>query len=224
MGSKIPPLTSTLLASLVADSTSTPSTLLSSLTTLEPRAAITTVDQTNTEVLSTYYTLYILTLILTDDLTEARSLTHRIDSQLLHNDPSIISAYRVLQAVWSKDYVTFHQTVQNAPWGEITAVLAGRVLQKHRTATLSLLSTAYTSLPPSLAKDYLGIADEPRTVKMLVEENPTLGFYFNDEKGFLVRDDTKGVNSGVDAKRNGRRAQEGEIGRLAGLGGFLSDV
>ncbi|KAK6523458.1 hypothetical protein TWF281_001440 [Arthrobotrys megalospora] len=220
MGSKLPQLSSSLLATLVSDSSSSssPLSLLSSLSLLEPRAAITTVDG-NTEVLSTYYTLYILSLILVDDLPEARALTHRIDSQLLHNDPSIISAYRVLQAVWSKDYVAFHQTMQGAPWGDVTAVLASRVLQKHRTTTLSLLSTAYTSIPPSLAQKYLGISDEPRTVKMLVEENPGYGWSHNDQ-GFLVNSETGGT-SGV--KQQGR-AKEGEIGRLATLGGFLSDV
>ncbi|KAK6352197.1 hypothetical protein TWF730_009027 [Orbilia blumenaviensis] len=221
MGSKIPHLTISLLTGLVSDtpSTTTPLSLLSSLQALEPRASITTIDASTTETLSTYYTLYILTLILVDDLPEGRALTHRIDTQLLHNDPAIISAYRVLQAVWSKDYVAFHQTMQGAPWGDLTAVLAARVLQKHRTTTLSLLSTAYTSIPPALAQKYLGISDEARTIKMLVEENPEYGWTVSDDGGFLVRNESVGVLG-----KQASRAKEGEIGRLAGLGGFLSDV
>ncbi|KAF3192058.1 hypothetical protein TWF106_008486 [Orbilia oligospora] len=218
MGSKLPQLSLPLLKSLLSPST-TPTSLLSSLQSLEPRASITTVDSSTSEILSNYYSLYLLTLILVDDLTEARALTNRIDTQLLHNDAAIISSYRVLQAVWSKDYVAFHQTMQGAPWGEITAVLAGRVLQKHRTTTLSLLSTAYTSIPPELAQKYLGVSDEQRTVKMLVEENPEFGWSLNDQ-GFLVRNESGGINT---VKQEGR-AKEGEIGRLAGLGGFLSDV
>ncbi|KAK6531964.1 hypothetical protein TWF694_003127 [Orbilia ellipsospora] len=228
MGSKLPPLTQTLLSSLVADYPSSgPSPLLSALQTLEPRAQITTLDPSSTDVLSTYYTLYILALILTPDadgggLPEARSLTHRIDSQLLHNDPLVISAYRVLQALWSKDYVIFHQTLQNAPWNDTTAVIASEVLQTHRAATLALLSTAYTSLPPSLAQNYLGISDQQRTVKTLTEENPQSGFWFNAEKGFLENSSGPGVSKGGIGKTGGWK-KEGEIGRLAGLGGFLSD-
>ncbi|EPS37275.1 hypothetical protein H072_9073 [Dactylellina haptotyla CBS 200.50] len=221
MGSKLPPLTSTLLASLVADSSSSSPALLSALQTLEPRAQITTLDPTSSDVLSTFYASYILALLLCDDLPEARALSHRIDAQILHNDPAVISAYRVLQALWSKDYITFHQTMQNAPWGEVTAILASQVLQKHRTSTLNLLSTAYTSLPPSLAQKYLGVSDEPRTVKMLTEENPQSGFWFNATKGFLVI--PEGAKPGINA-RAGNKATEGEIGRLAGLGGFLSDM
>ncbi|KAF3174257.1 hypothetical protein TWF225_003678 [Orbilia oligospora] len=218
MGSKLPQLSLPLLKSLLSPST-IPTSLLSSLQSLEPRASITTVDSSTSEILSNYYSLYLLTLILVDDLTEARALTNRIDTQLLHNDAAIISSYRVLQAVWSKDYVAFHQTMQGAPWGDITAVLAERVLQKHRTTTLSLLSTAYTSIPPELAQKYLGVSDEQRTVKMLVEENPEFGWSLNDQ-GFLVRNESGGINT---VKQEGR-AKEGEIGRLAGLGGFLSDV
>lgn len=218
MGTKLPPISLSLLKSFLTPS-ATPTTLLTSLQTLEPRASITTVDSSTTETLSTYYSLYLLTLILVDDLPEARALTNRIDTQLLHNDPAIISSYRVLQAVWSKDYVAFHQTMQGAPWGEVTGVLAGRVLQKHRTTTLSLLSTAYTSIPPDLAQKYLGISDEQSAVKMLVEENPGSGWSPSDQ-GFLVKNESGGVNG---VKQEGR-AKEGEIGRLAGLGGFLSDV
>ncbi|KAK6499060.1 hypothetical protein TWF481_011629 [Arthrobotrys musiformis] len=214
MGSKLPALTLSHLTDLV----STPSTLLPQLQSLEPRATITTIDPSTTETLSTYYTLYILSLILADDLPEARALTHRIDSQLFHNDPLVISAYRILQAVWSKDYVAFHQTMQGAPWGDLTAVLAQRVLQKHRTTTLSLLSTAYTSIPPDVAQKYLGIADEPRTVKVLVEENPEYGWSLNDQ-GFLVKSE-----SAVGGLKRQERSKVGEIGRLAVLGGFLSDV
>ncbi|KAK6339871.1 hypothetical protein TWF718_009260 [Orbilia javanica] len=219
MGSKLPHLSLSLLSSLISTPSTTPTSLLSSLQTLEPRASITTVDTATTETLSTYYTLYLLTLILVDDLPEARALTYRIDSQLLHNDPAIISAYRVLQSVWSKDYVAFHQTMQNAPWGDITSILASQVLQKHRTTTLSLISTAYTSIPPDVAQKYLGASDEQLAVKMLVEESPEFGWSLNDQ-GFLVRNESGGING---VKQQGRPKQ-GEIGRLAELGGFLSDV
>ncbi|KAF3933882.1 hypothetical protein ABW19_dt0203246 [Dactylella cylindrospora] len=227
MGSKIPPLTTTLLQSLIADSSSsgddvTP--LIAAFSTLEPRASITTIDPSSSEALSTYYACYILALVLDDDLNEARHLTYRIDSSLLRNDPVIISTYRLLQSLWQKDYVAFHQTIQNAPWGDVTTVLVSRVLQKHRTSTLRLLSTAYTALPPSLAQKYLGISDEGRTIKILVEENSSLGWSFDAEQGVLTRTESDGIiGTGGSSKVKRGAAKEGEIARLAGLGGFLSD-
>ncbi|KAJ6258686.1 hypothetical protein Dda_6735 [Drechslerella dactyloides] len=221
MGSKIPPLTTTLLSSLLADTApsaaSPPESLVAALASLEPRAGITTVDASTTDALSAYYSSYILALLLANDLSEARHLAHRIDSSLLASDAAVQAATSVLAAVRSKDYVAFHDTMQSAPWGDVATVIASRLLQTHRTQTLHLLTTAYTSLPPTLAARYLGTTDEPRTIAMLVDDNPSLGWSFDADSGVLR------VTAGSDAVGRGRPAKEGEIGRLAGLGGFLSD-
>ncbi|KAK6337986.1 hypothetical protein TWF696_001458 [Orbilia brochopaga] len=221
MGSKCPPLTTTLLSSVLADASpsaaSPPDALVDALASLEPRAGITTVDASTTEALSAYYSSYILALLLANDISEARHLAHRIDSTLLAGDAAVQAATSVLAAVSSKDYVTFHDTMQTAPWGDVATVIASRLLQSHRTQTIQLLSTAYTSLPPSLAARYLGTTDEPRTVAMLVDDNPSLGWSFDADNGVLR------INKSRGAGRTGRLAKDGEIGRLAGLGGFLSD-
>ncbi|KAF3904582.1 hypothetical protein ABW21_db0203307 [Orbilia brochopaga] len=223
MGSKTPPLTPTLLSSILADASpsastsSSPDALVSALASLEPRAQITTVDASTTEALSAYYSSYILALLLANDISEARHLAHRVDNALITNDAAVQAATSVLAAVGSRDYVTFHDTMQTAPWGDVATVIASRLLQAHRTQTIQLLSSAYTSLPPSLAARYLGTTDEPRTVSMLVDDNPSLGWTFDADNGVLRVNKSRGVG------RTGRLAKDGEIGRLAGLGGFLSD-
>ncbi|EWC44906.1 hypothetical protein DRE_00965 [Drechslerella stenobrocha 248] len=223
MGSKVPSLSTALLADLLADTcpsaASAPDALITALADLEPRASITTVDASTTEALSAYYSAYVLALLLANDITEARYLCHRIDNSLLAADAATLAATHVLQALWSKDYLAFHETMQTAPWGDVATVLASRLLQSHRTQTIHLLTTAYTSLPPSLAQRYLGISDEPRAVKMLVEEHPHLGWSFDADSGLLVRATDAPAASG----KTRRLAKQGELGRLAVLGGFLSD-
>lgn len=128
------PLTIPLLQSLVSPLSTQPprsqalQTLISSLQILESTASITTIGSTTSEVLGTYYALYILSLLLDDDLEEARYLTHRIDPTLLNNDAIVISAYRVLQSLYGRwEMEGFHGAMMGGSgesWGSLVGVVA----------------------------------------------------------------------------------------------------
>lgn len=102
-----------------------------------------------------------------------------------------------------------------APWGEIVGVLAQRLLAHKREKTLALLSTAYTSIPPSIAGRYLGVADEAEIIKELTEKH---GWEYDKSKGLLL----PRTNENADRSRSG--ATEGEIGRLTAIVGHLSEL
>ena len=59
-------------------------------------------------------------------------LTKRIDTAFPNNwlttDPSLSSAYTVLQSIWSREYAAFYRSIREAKWNEMVGILAERVL------------------------------------------------------------------------------------------------
>ncbi|KAI9787393.1 MAG: hypothetical protein M1816_007526 [Peltula sp. TS41687] len=151
--------------------------LYSILSTLEPGAALLVtddggVDPSDLPLLQLYYTAHLFSLLLINDLNEARFVTHRFPPPLLaQRDPVLLAATDLLRAVWARRYpaVYFYLGVHGIPapdgtsttnspqWPAELRPLVQRYLEHFRGATVELLGRAYTSVPVKLVGWFLGV-------------------------------------------------------------------
>ncbi|KAI9879471.1 MAG: hypothetical protein M1830_008430 [Pleopsidium flavum] len=103
----------------------------------------------NVNLISSFYASYVLALLLVDD---------RFPPTLSDTDEALINTKRLLGAVWSQQYPSVYQALQQSQWPELLKPLAGRFLEHFQSSTFALLGQAYTSISPSTASTYLGFS------------------------------------------------------------------
>jgi len=166
MASKIPkePAPSLTIKYLryLASSSLAPSSIVEILADLESTACLTQLNPSTSDLLSNFYSIYMIALFLCDDLNEARFLSKRIPIQHLQSDPLIISSYTLLRAVYTRNYQKIYTVFDSAPWSEEIYPLVVRFRDYFRHRTLVILSRAYTTISPALAAMYLGFTTEEK--------------------------------------------------------------
>jgi len=166
MASKIPkePAPSLTIKYLrhLASSSLAPSSIVEILADLESTACLTQLNSGTSDLLSNFYSIYMIALFLCDDLNEARFLSKRIPIQHLQSDPLIISSYTLLRAVYTRNYQKIYTIFDSAPWSEEIYPLVVRFRDYFRHRTLVILSRAYTTISPALAAMYLGFPSEEK--------------------------------------------------------------
>lgn len=200
------------------------------LADLESTACLTQLNSSTSDLLSNFYSIYMIALFLCDDLSvsslaisdslkligsrnEARFLSKRIPIQHLQSDPLIISSYTLLRAVYTRNYQKIYTVFDSAPWSEEIYPLVVRFRDYFRHRTLVILSRAYTTISPALAAMYLGFTTEEK----LSEYVKPKGWEYA-EVGLLkpVRMEIEDVGTECDA--------DGSDMRISVLSGFVTHL
>lgn len=167
---------------------------------------------------------------------EARFLSMRIIANLYPTTPQlspsellqypfIPKSFRLLRALYTRNYHAFHSTLSSTEWSPPLAVLVGRFLADFRLKTLRLLSYGYTTVTASRASTCLGIEMGPSLTKDLLD----VGWSLDREKAlFTTAVQVDGCESAVLANSDimGSRVSrtDGRIARLTGLVTHLTEV
>ncbi|KAH0564792.1 hypothetical protein GP486_001821 [Trichoglossum hirsutum] len=233
--------------------------LVELLADIEPEVALQFTEAEVTgdlALLSQYYSSYLLALIITGDLyvkvyaeirntesfkshqllivlfyrNEARFLTHRFPPTLSDTDEVLISCKNLLRAVWSKQNPLVYQILEGSPWPDPIRPLVRSYLENFRENSFNLLSRAYTSLPPSLANQYLGLTPQKgdnlangidaSSDALVVKQLTSRGWKWDAPSGLLLPFKPENTAKG-DAAPWGSSGDT--MGRLVGLVGFLSE-
>ncbi|KAF8467766.1 COP9 signalosome, partial [Kalaharituber pfeilii] len=235
-------LTLEYIASLTTSTEVTPQALVELLADLEASALTAPRNEQSRELLSTYYSVLLLSLLLVDDINEARFLSKRIASSLIPNAPSNVSpplseltaypliplTYNLLRAVYTRSYSTIYDILLETPWPPIIEPVAMAFLEHFRRKTFKLLSYAYTTITPSQAAKYLGFVDSEKAIleKLLAE-----GWEWDGDQGLLKtvvkeggEDLVGGVIVGSGVIAGGEPGKDGRIKRLTGLVTHLTEL
>ncbi|KAI5808164.1 COP9 signalosome [Peziza echinospora] len=225
------------ISSLLADVTIPSATLVNHFAALEA-AANTPPAPDSPELFSLYYSAYIISLLLDDDVNEARFLSKRIASNLpstttdadFSEYPLIPPTYKLLQAVYTRSYSSIYTILLTTLWTPPIQPLVLRFLEHFRRKTFGLLSYAYTTITPSKAATYLGFQDDDE--QLVVEKLTIEGWIWDEDQGLFRtvnrgedEDDIRGGTSLSNVKGGGGGApgKDGRIKRLTGLVTHLTD-
>lgn len=225
------------ITTLITSTKLSPHILVEFLADLEASAITTPLTEQTIDLISTYYSAFLLSLLLVDDVNEARFLSKRIASHLAPTLPSqlptpvsdltayplIPPTYNLLKAVYTRSYSSIYNTLLRTPWSPELQPLASTFLEHFRRKTFKLLSYAYTTITPSQAATYLGFENENEQVvleKLLAE-----GWMWDGDQGLLktvVKEDEDEDVGGVISQAKG--GKDGRIERLTGLVTHLTEV
>ncbi|RPB24741.1 hypothetical protein L211DRAFT_807303 [Terfezia boudieri ATCC MYA-4762] len=225
------------IATLATSTKLSPHILVELLADLEATAITIPLTEQTTDLISTYYSAFLLSLLLIDDVNEARFLSKRISSHLAHTLPSqrptpvsdltayplIPPTYNLLKAVYTRSYSSIYNTLLSTPWSPELQPLASMFLEHFRRKTFKLLSYAYTTITPSQAATYLGFQNESEQVvlqKLMAE-----GWVWDGDQGLLktvAKEDDEDDVGGVISQAKG--GNDGRIERLTGLVTHLTEV
>lgn len=107
-------------------------------------------------LISSFYTSYLLALLLVDDMyvhkvctatgqlltntayrNEARFLIQRFPPTLSDTDQVLVNTKRLLRAVWSRQYPSIYQALQQSQWPDLLKPLASRYLGRSPTSEMN---------------------------------------------------------------------------------------
>ncbi|KAF8426270.1 COP9 signalosome [Tirmania nivea] len=225
------------ITSLITSTKLTPHLLVELLADLEPSAITTSLTEQTVNLISTYYSAFLLSLLLVDDVNEARFLSKRISSHLAPTLPSqlptpvsdltayplIPPAYNLLKAVYTRSYGSIYNILLSTPWSPELQPLASAFLEHFRRKTFKLVSYAYTTITPNQAATYLGFENESEEV--VLEKLMAEGWMWDGDQGLLktvaTEDDDDDVGGVISQAKGGK---DGRIERLTGLVTHLTEV
>jgi len=109
------------------------------------------------ESLSTFYASYFISLLLIDQIFEARMLTSRMPPTMRKDDLALQNCQMLLRALWQYQYPAVYRILRELPWPD---PLKG-VVQKYDAyfvdKTFKDISRTYEAIRPEVAAEYLGL-------------------------------------------------------------------
>ncbi|PGH08291.1 hypothetical protein AJ80_07887 [Polytolypa hystricis UAMH7299] len=137
-----------------------PAKLLKSLIELEGPVSLRfgeTHLNSDTEFLSTFYSIYILVLLWEDEVNEAHMLTRRLPQSLLRPDTFLQNALSLLKAVWQEDYEQVYDQIRQPSWPDSLKPLVRSYQSYFQDKAFEGLTRAYSAIRPSTLVFYLGL-------------------------------------------------------------------
>ncbi|OJD18616.1 hypothetical protein AJ78_01387 [Emergomyces pasteurianus Ep9510] len=111
----------------------------------------------DTEFLSTYYSSYLITLLLENEINEAQMLTRRLPESLVNGDSTIQNTISLLRAVWNQNHAKIYNIIRTTQWPSNINPLVQQYQLFFQNKTFQDISLAYGSIRPSTAAHYLGL-------------------------------------------------------------------
>ncbi|KAL2000933.1 hypothetical protein VTN02DRAFT_2449 [Thermoascus thermophilus] len=117
------------------------------------------------ELLSAFYSSFLISHLLTDQINEARMLTHRMPPTLVKDDPTLQNGLALLRAVWQNNHAQVYKILRELPWPDVLKGIVQSYEAYFQEKTFKDVSRAYEAIRPATAAAYLGLgpvsAEEP---------------------------------------------------------------
>lgn len=97
---------------------------------------------------------HMLSLLLTDDLTEARFLWRRLPEEVR---PQVEPTWRLTQALWRKDRAQFFRVAEAEDWNEGARPLVDELVCRIRGRAIELIRRAYSVVPVEMVARLVGV-------------------------------------------------------------------
>ncbi|KAL4883661.1 COP9 signalosome [Aspergillus karnatakaensis] len=173
--------------SAVLTAAPTPADLYTTLSDYEEQALlISTTNPAKRELLTTYYTNFFFSHLLTDQIYEARALTRRTPRDLLQTDP-LQNCLLLLRAAWQSKHTEIYKILRELPWPEHSQSIVRSYESHFQEKTLKEISNSYEAIRAGVAATYLGL--DPATVERgdptIIQRFTTLGWKWDSEQQLL---------------------------------------
>ncbi|KAL1854708.1 hypothetical protein Plec18167_008626 [Paecilomyces lecythidis] len=182
----LPQLSKERLAEVLTSAPS-PSALYDALSHYETDAGLLFTDNEVTgdaELLSVFYSSYLVSLLLINEIPEARMLTHRMPPTLVAKDQTLQNSIALLQAVWQNDHVQVYKVLRELPWPGPLKGIVQAYERSFQEKTFHDISRAYEAIRPETAAAYLGYSGESADTT-LTESCTKRGWIWDEEEKLL---------------------------------------
>ncbi|CRG92162.1 COP9 signalosome complex subunit 8 [Talaromyces islandicus] len=111
------------------------------------------------KLLSAFYSSFLISHLFTDQIEEARALTHRMPPTLVKTDKVLQNSIAVLRAVSQNKYHETYQSLRSQTWPEPVNTLVHKYDAFFTEKALKDVSQVYESIRPEAAAEYLGLEE-----------------------------------------------------------------
>eukprot|EP01098_Paradermamoeba_levis_P009021 TRINITY_DN3732_c0_g1_i1.p1 TRINITY_DN3732_c0_g1~~TRINITY_DN3732_c0_g1_i1.p1 ORF type:complete len:203 (+),score=66.19 TRINITY_DN3732_c0_g1_i1:97-705(+) len=115
-----------------------------------------------------FYDIHLLSLLIVNDLTNAKFLWKRVPKEVKAATPELASLWAIGKNMWTRNYPEVFVSLNNPNWSAHLVPLIAKLSETFRARTLTLLSKAYSSLSVSDSASYLGLNNED-TIKYVTQ-------------------------------------------------------
>ncbi|KAM5477213.1 hypothetical protein MauCBS54593_000486 [Microsporum audouinii] len=135
--------------------------------------------------LSTYYSSYLISLLLEDDIHEARVLLRRAPISLLESDSVMRSLPALVQAVWTGDHKTVYEILKTSPWHEMAKPLVQSYADHYRNKVIDDISISYKSIRLPTIESKLGLEPDSDAMQDTGDDVPSQLIQDLSAKGWI---------------------------------------
>ncbi|EED16070.1 COP9 signalosome subunit 8 (CsnH), putative [Talaromyces stipitatus ATCC 10500] len=124
----------------------------------------------NATVLTPFYSSFLFSHLLIDEIQEARALTQRIPTTLIQNDPVVQRSIAVLRSIYQNKYSETYGLLRTQPWPEPVNIIVQRFDSYYTERSFRNISRIYESIRPKVAAEYLGLESNSELMDILVKK------------------------------------------------------
>ncbi|OAL74522.1 hypothetical protein A7D00_0114 [Trichophyton violaceum] len=170
------------------------------------------------EFFSTYYSSYLICLLLDDDFHEARMMFRRLPLTLLEDDTLMKALEKLVRAVGTRDHGTVYEILKTAPWHKLTEPLVQSYTVHYRNKVIDDTSLSYKTvrLPTIVSK--LGLEPDSDAMQDTGDDVPSQLIHDLSAKGWTYDSVSRLMHPARPATQPGRqeRITLGQITALIG--------
>ncbi|KAF5015320.1 hypothetical protein F66182_13390 [Fusarium sp. NRRL 66182] len=130
------------------------------------------------KVLTAYYSSFLFSHLLIDEIQEARALTQRIPSTLIQNEPVVQRSIAILRSIYQNKFSETYALLRGQPWPKPVDIVVERFDAYYTEKSFRNISRIYESIRPEVAAEYLGLQNNAELTDILVKR----GWEWNAEK------------------------------------------
>ncbi|KAF3482112.1 uncharacterized protein GIQ15_04871 [Arthroderma uncinatum] len=127
----------------------------------------------DTEFLSTYYSSYLIALLLEDDIHEARMLLRRVPISLIETDTVVRVLPKLVQVVWARDHTAVYNLLKTSPWPKVTEPLVQSYEAHYRNQVIDDTSLSYESIRLPTIESKLGLEGDSDAMQDTGDDVPS---------------------------------------------------
>ncbi|PCG96325.1 COP9 signalosome, subunit CSN8 [Penicillium occitanis (nom. inval.)] len=120
-------------------------------------------------LLTAFYSSFLFSHLLIDEIQEARALTQRIPSALIQNDPVIQRSIAILRSIYQNKFSETYALLRGQPWPTPVDVIVQRFDAHYTEKSFRNVSRIYESIRPEVAAEYLGLQNNTELIDILVK-------------------------------------------------------
>ncbi|EFE44652.1 COP9 signalosome subunit 8 (CsnH), putative [Trichophyton verrucosum HKI 0517] len=125
------------------------------------------------EFLSTYYSSYLICLLLDDDIHEARMIFRRLPLTLLEDDTLMKALEKLVRAVGTRDHGTVYEILKTAPWHKLTEPLVQSYTVHYRNKVIDDTSLSYKTVRLPTIESKLGLEPDSDAMQDTGDDVPS---------------------------------------------------